>query len=493
MDHEYAATVDGVFRGAADYRCWRDTHFGVVHEPHEPYPFAFSERHLQCVWYDPALRPAQLTTSEGEAVTVEDPGIWNLEAGPDFLGAALLVNGQRRIAGDVEIHLRSGDWKQHGHHTDPRYNQVRVHVTYRAGSISEALFPKGTIHIALQPVLHQMPGFSFEAIDTTAYPYCSPGNPPPCRQHFKKLMPQQVTSFLESAGEERLRRKALRLRQELAVAAPDQVLYEELFTALGYKNNKIPFRRLARMLPCERLGALAGSDPLRAYALLLGTAGLIPDDLTARRPDDTKLFIRSLWDIWWKQREQLEVEPMKKSDWNLSGLRPANHPVRRMMAGACLFTPPTRISRCIAGLLQQDGKAVVRELTQLLRVPGETWWHTHFSWNGAQQKPTALLGDARSGVMVTNILIPYLAAIGFNADLLGDIIRHHLPAEPLNAVIRQTVHTLFGRDCPAALYRTPLARQGLMQVFHDFCLNDRSRCGNCTLPSVISDQSLVIG
>ena len=53
--------------------------------------FPFSERHVQAAWYDPEFRPAHLITTTGEPLTVEQPGRWNLEAGPDFLGAVLRV------------------------------------------------------------------------------------------------------------------------------------------------------------------------------------------------------------------------------------------------------------------------------------------------------------------------------------------------------------------------------------------------------------------
>jgi hypothetical protein len=42
-------------------------------------------------------------------------------------------------------------------------------------------------------------------------------------------------------------------------------------------------RRLARLVPLESLRAEAAGDPLRAYALLLGVAGLLPDGAAARR------------------------------------------------------------------------------------------------------------------------------------------------------------------------------------------------------------------
>ena len=55
------------------------------------YSFPYSERHLQCVWFDSSLRPGNLVTDTGEQVIVENPGRWNLEAGPDFLDAVLII------------------------------------------------------------------------------------------------------------------------------------------------------------------------------------------------------------------------------------------------------------------------------------------------------------------------------------------------------------------------------------------------------------------
>ena len=43
-----------------------------------------SERLVQAIWYDGALRPAGLRAADGAPVRVVYPGRWNLEAGPDF-------------------------------------------------------------------------------------------------------------------------------------------------------------------------------------------------------------------------------------------------------------------------------------------------------------------------------------------------------------------------------------------------------------------------
>lgn len=43
----------------------------------------------------------------------------------------------------------------------------------------------------------------------------------------------------------------------------------------------------------------------------------------------------------------------------------------------------------------------------------------------------------------------------------------------MNSVIRETAYTLFGPDHSPKLYRTALARQGLIQIFNDFILTGR--------------------
>ena len=93
-----------------------------------------TERHVQAIWYDAALRPPHLVTRRGSEVVVVSPGEWNLGAGPDFRGAVLeLGRERRRVVGDVEVHLCPADWDFHGHGTDPNYRNVIAHVTWGCG------------------------------------------------------------------------------------------------------------------------------------------------------------------------------------------------------------------------------------------------------------------------------------------------------------------------------------------------------------------------
>ena len=110
------------------------------------------------------------------------------------------------------------------------------------------------------------------------------------------------------------------------------------------------------------------------------------------------------------------------------------------------------------------------------------YWGRRLSFSGSRQKqPAALLGGTRIDAILNNVLIPLLAAQGIPPARWLD----HLPPEADNAIVRQTAISLFGPDVPPSLCRDGLRQQGLIQIFHDFCLNDRSRCAECGLPGML--------
>ena len=343
---------------------------GVCEPPPVPHP-AFSERHLQCVWADDRLRPAALTTADGELVRVERPGRWNVGPGPDFLDAALLVGPElRRITGDVEIHVRPADWQRHRHAADPRYRRVCAHVTFHPGALPAAELPPGTLQIPLRPALDAVPDFSFDNVDLMAYPIAARATPPPCRQAMARLSPDQRGAILDAAGHARLRRRADVLQAAMLDRGPAQVVYEEVMAALGYRPNKAPFRRLARLLPLDLLREKSGGDPVRAYALLMGAASLLPDPSAPRRWDEeTKRFLRGCWDAWWPLSGEFAARRIPRADWIMAGIRPANRPERRLMAAALLFAAAPSLPEQIEALARAPAGQSAARLLALFDLP----------------------------------------------------------------------------------------------------------------------------
>ena len=68
-------------------------------------------------------------TRAGHPIEVIHPGVHNHDSGPDFFNARIKI-GDTVWAGNVEIHVNASDWVQHGHSTDPAYDNVILHVVY---------------------------------------------------------------------------------------------------------------------------------------------------------------------------------------------------------------------------------------------------------------------------------------------------------------------------------------------------------------------------
>ena len=445
----------------------------------------FSERHLQCVWADDELRPTALLTARGERVEVESPGVWNREAGPDFLGAALRLGPERRrVTGDVEIHIHPADWQAHGHSADPRYERVRFHVTFFTSTPAMTL-PAGMVEIPLRDALAANPRFAFEGIDLTAYPHGIRSPAPPCGIALQNWSPDDREALLAAAGEERLRRRAERLARAIAERGAEQIIYEEVMAALGYKHNQAAFRKLAEAVPLVTLRAEAGGDADLAFTLFAGVAGLLPQQLSAKLDDEARTTARRWWDTWWKRRERFAKGALTPAHWRLAGIRPLNHPLRRLAAAAALFMAPRVLADEWIALAEKFPGDCLERARQCLLAASHPFWDYRLTLAGKRgAKTVALIGAARADAILINDFVPFLAARGCGTPFAKELLAQ-LPVEQDNAVLRETAFALFGRDAPNSLLRDGLRRQGLLQIFHDYCLNDRSRCATCPFPAML--------
>ncbi len=104
----------------------RDEH-QVAELPGEYGPVSISELLVQKLWLRGDFRKEELQTRSGEAIRILHPGTWNRLGGPDFKGAELEIGGVRHF-GDIEMHFYQRDWKLHGHHENPAFDGVVLHV-----------------------------------------------------------------------------------------------------------------------------------------------------------------------------------------------------------------------------------------------------------------------------------------------------------------------------------------------------------------------------
>ena len=162
--------------------------------------------------------PAPAAEPLGAPLRVCFAGRWNRAAGPDFRDAILLDADGRARRGDIELHRRATGWRQHGHHTDPAYARVLLHVL-GAG-------PDNTQHGAPPAALLPPGGRAAPA--------------PPCADVLQRAGPAAVAARLRRLAWRRLQRKTELLRRRVppeGESEPDELAAWALARALAMPHN----------------------------------------------------------------------------------------------------------------------------------------------------------------------------------------------------------------------------------------------------------------
>jgi hypothetical protein len=449
-------------------------------------PIPISERLVQCIWYDQRVNAGALRTTDGRSVRVVFQGWWNLEAGPDFRHATLQIGDEPERTGDVEIHLRAEDWDHHGHERDGEFNDVILHVVlWEAGSRhvprtrAGQIIPQLVIQHQLDSPLEQL----YDDIDLDSYPHNVGNHQGQCAQVLQALQPPSLAALLDTAGEERFAAKVRRFLRWIHRVGPEQAFYEGWMEALGYKANKAAFRTLAQRVPLSEIN----DHRSQLAPILFGVANFLPTGAPAARSSAAAAHVKRLWNAWWKLRPDWEDRILSSQAWRFHSVRPANHPHRRLGAAVALLKKHPKLMEKVVGAVESSGDpgAFFSEIR-------DDYWSHHFTLGGkTQSRASELIGASRAREIMTNIVLPFVAAYAeHNGDAkLYEAVKacySRLPAAPSNSVVRLAASQLFENSpLTRRSIKTARQQQGLMQIFHDFCVNDKSGCRHCQFPDLV--------
>jgi uncharacterized protein DUF2851 len=462
---------------------WRVRHHltPVFHETPETAP---PERLLQAIWHHQRLRRDQLKLLDGRAVRVLHPGFWNREAGPDFRRAIVQIENEAARSGDVEVDVHSSGWIGHQHHCNPNFKEVVLHVVWEADRKTPAptLPIKDFVDAPLGELAHWL---SSEAAQS--FPEELKGR---CSAPLRDLSSLALSELLHQAALVRFQRKAADLQARARQSGWEQALWEGLLRALGYKHNVWPMQCLAEL----RARLMSGEDVsvLQLQARLLGVSGLLPPELS-RNKTSTDKYLRRIWDFWWRDRAQYEDCSLPRELWRFAGLRPANHPQRRLALVAHWWCYPKFVSR-LQNWFTGDaaGKNPRETLLATLQVSADEFWSRHWTLRSAiLPKAHPLLGGSRVTDLAINVILPWFwirAVEGKNERLrlLAEERYFTWPSGEDNAVLRLARQRLLGGAKKRSL-KGAACQQGLLQIVRDFCERSNALCDHCQFPKLVND------
>lgn len=375
-----------------------------------------SEKQLALLWQRRAARHRAFHTETGARIRVLYPGRPGVTAGPDFRDALLVVEGQGLVQGDVEVHLRQRDWQSHGHHRDPNYNGVALHVALDSDGE-----PSRTDSGGVPPVVN--------LTDLLTDASAGDDNEAETRARLWQILaqhgyrrperPEQMATLLNRAGDERFLSHSSRLRMLMSAQSPEQTLWESICDALGYRHNRHPFLMLATAAP---------------YAILSAAAIRLPE--TQRRAALARWLLRLAGFESGPSSDQARAglgPPLDSKEWRLFRVRPPNHPRRRIL-GAAVLVARFCESGLIAGLQGAAANGDPKTLTKMLTVAA------------GDGKP-ALVGAARARDIAVNVALPFLHGYGTmtgdhaNAERMLDLYRRYGPLSD-NEITRELAAAL---------------------------------------------------
>jgi hypothetical protein len=443
-------------------------------------PETLAESLLHEIWKDHSrFLVEHPLLSDSSPIKIIHQGDFNdHRGGPDFMNAEIALDGMR-IKGDIELHKTVGGWEDHGHSEDKRYSQVILHVVLDAdGEDLQQATPKVPVLILRDNLAFDQRTFWQELFEKKF----SRAPELPCFPHNLSIPMKFKSKVISQMGEARLDERVARITNRIE-NSDDLILdrvYELVFDALGYSENRVPFVELSRLLPrslLQRIREKENENDLHAIfeALYFGVAGLLvkPQQEFDLDVNDYLLDLSAKW-------EALKIDynifdQLAENDWAFFRVRPLNSPYRRIALATVLARK----------YFSRKNYSIQEEIEY--ELGDSIFWEKHTSFKQALEEPHALLGDERRHGIMLNVILPAQIAIETeHAKSKG------LPQEKIQSLIKplrqewgtypsrssaQYLHIIEQELLESEHIRSTVGEQGALYLFRNFCT--ANRCSDC--------------
>ncbi len=334
-------------------------------------PFTVAERVVQKIWRQLDFDIQRAVLTDGRRLEVFAPGSWNLLGGPDFQGARLRI-AETEVTGDIEVHFHARDWAVHGHERDPAYRNVVLHVVLFPPGEHERIAIGGDGRelptLLLLPVLNRdleeyASDDALENITARAAwrRFAVLGDLPLCERR----------TLLQKHAEMRWHQKVRSARLRLEKIGWREAAHQTALEILGYRFNR---------------------------AAMLGIATRYPAK------------------AWTGDLDTGELCEAHRALWQLQGVRPANHPRRRLQQyqSWAVKSPDWPARLLLLGAVLPGGFSAGPATGEVRAAIGLARWRDRF----VREITAGVVGGTRLDNLVCDGFLPLLAA-HTGRDLFG--------------------------------------------------------------------------
>lgn len=417
------------------------------------------EEFLHYLWKNNLYDKSSLKDEEGNLITVIHPGEYNHDSGPDFFNARIKI-GNTLWAGNVEIHVLSSHYYAHGHHKDPSYDNVILHVV--SGRDKKVFNSRNdeilTVELKFPPELYES--------------YLNLINNPctiACQDHLAGFDQLMLRNWLSVISVERLERKISNIVELLKETENDwdEILYRMIGRYFGFRTNSDPFEMLSRNMPSKIIRKHSGNI-FQVEALLFGAAGLLEESIFPEAVHDE--YYKSLIKEFRILSSKYSITPMHGWIWKFSRLRPVNFPTIRISQLAHLMNNSNGL---FSRALECNSLEKLKGLTE---VSASEYWKNHYVFGKKSATVSRNTGRQAGDILIINAIIPVLFTYGKlrgNQELCERSVDFLEMLEPeTNKIIREW-------ETAGLKPGSAFISQALIQLRNEYCT--KRKCIECHL------------
>ncbi len=414
------------------------------------------EDFLHYLWKYQLFDISNLQSTQNEKISVIKPGVYNTDAGPDFLYAQIRIGSQLWV-GNVEIHINSSDWYAHTHEEDENYKTTILHVVWNHDM---EVFVSSNDPI---PTLELKKRTNPELIEKYNKLTNEDNRWIPCEKQLASVDQFTKVNFLEGLFVERLERKSVLIEQLLEETKNDweAVLFILLSKSFGLNKNAEAFYQMALRIPFSVLRKVRVNHT-DLTALLFGQAGFLEDEF------EESYFLR-LKESYAYMKKKFKLKEMDKNTFQFFRMRPHNFPTIRIAQIASLYH---RNENLFGKLMKVN---YLKDYYHLFEVEVDEFWKKHYTFHKASKKTQKRLTHSFINLLLINTIVPlkfaYQKRLGnFDEDSLFQIVEE-IPAEQ-NRIVTKYSEIGFASE-------NALSSQALLTLKNDYCA--KKRCLQCAI------------